>query len=162
MRVGEALAVIGATAAIGGGIGAYIELGQESDARETAIGAQACLNTYGTDKNGNISQDTLDCLKNGWIPGGHKATPVLKAGDPNGLYMGYIEEEKAKGSHVDVPPILAFTAGGLALGVYIVHKMEQDETPAPKPKAHPKIVSSVPKHEAKQAASNNGVVNLSK
>lgn len=155
MRVAEVLAIMGTTAAVGGGIGAYIELNHESDAREIAISAEACLNTYGTDKNGNISQDTLDCLKNGWVPNGHRATPNLKAGDPSGLYMGFIKEEQAKGSHLKVAPILAITAGGLAVGSYLAYKIEQEESPE-------STKSSPPKRSTQPVVNGSAPVRLSK
>jgi|GEM_PF-5563068 len=163
MKAGEALAIIGTAAAIGGGIGAYVELGHEVDARETAIGAQACVDTYGQDKKGNISQATLDCLKNGWVPGSHPVSldHNLKAGNPSGFYTGYIKEERAKGSHLDVPPILGFAAIGLAAGLYITYKVAVDE--AEESKGSEETASLPPRHSAATPAVNGGhVVSLAK
>ena len=130
----EALAVISAFTAIGGGIGAVNQFDTQADARARAIAAQTC-ETY--DNGGEITKQTLDCLSQNWVPGGETVNVDLSVQDPEALLQGYVKVEKSRGDHFDASATLILGGLGLFVGAYMASTEDEKDKKRVRPERQP-------------------------
>ena len=128
----EALAVLAIGIAVPAGIGTEIAAHEQKTARAAAVTAEACHQTY--DGNGSdpvIHEDTLQCMRNGWIPHGRElSTAGLKPGYPSGILEGYIEVQESRADNFDVSlPVLTGLIGAGLAAFSFWPRSEDEETP---------------------------------
>lgn len=124
----EALAIISATAALGGGIGAAVQLETQADARAKAITAQSCETYDNSSNGGEITKDTINCMNQDWVAGGETIdTSDFEVGDPVQLLQGYVEIERSSADNFDAVGTIVLTLIGGGVGFYAVSKTAEEE-----------------------------------